>query len=72
MSPPWVWRNSRGNVGGGGELFSQSEGSVCEDCLEFVFVSLSLRLAEAFLPEACLGCGAALVSGGDGAKGKAP
>ena len=38
----------------------------------FVFVSLSLRLAEAFLPEACLGCGAALVSGGDGAKGKAP
>lgn len=35
---PWVWRNSRRNVGGGGELFSQSEGSICEDCLEFVCI----------------------------------
>ena len=72
VSPPWVWRNSRRNVGGGGELFSQSEGSICEDWSLFVFVSLSLRLTEAFLPEACLGCGVALVSGRDGAKGKAP
>lgn len=40
-----MWRNSRRNVGGGGELFSQSEGSVCEDCLEFVFVFVSLRLS---------------------------
>lgn len=48
-----MWRNSRRNVGGGGEPFSQSEGSFCEDCLEFVvFVFVSLLLTEVFLPEA--------------------